>query len=146
MPRPFSIPRKDAILPACFAASMSAARELEPRAAAVDRGDPHAPELPRELALGEPREVGLVGRVRAQVVAGEVAARVLTHEPGQVVVAVDERHPAEQLTGVAERRVLLRGGERRERERGGEQQGGSQHAPIPPRSGRARIRASERVG
>ena len=90
--------------------------ELHPRVAAVLHlaVDVDRPELGADLPCLEPREIGVLGRRRAEVVGGHVA-RVPSARadlPRQVVVAVDERRRPQQRAGVRERGdpAGLRGG------------------------------------
>ena len=86
--------------------------ELGARRVRQSRGDEDAPELARDPALAEPRDVGVDGRAAlAQVDPGQIARERLAQRPGQVVVAVDQRHFLEEGARPRERSVL--GDERR---------------------------------
>ena len=89
--------------------------ELHPRVAAVLHlaVDVDRPELRADLSPLEPREIGVLGRRRAEIVGGHVARVALgaADLPRQVVVAVDERRGPQQRAGMGERGVGgLRGG------------------------------------
>ena len=83
--------------------------ELGARGVRQSRGDEDAPELAGHPALAQPRNVGVDRRAAlVEVDPGQIARERLAQRPGQVIVAVDQRHLLEERARPRERSVLGR--------------------------------------
>ena len=105
----------------------------EPARAGIGRArDVHRPELAAHAARAQPLDIGVARGTHVEVVGHDIPRRLATlaDDHRQVVVAVDQRVPLEDLARLGNRRVRGVGGAGAERGRSGENQQGS-HRDSP---------------